>query len=164
MQILRIRRVHWLAAVRASYFEKKQAANGGPGGASSDEQQIVCLIEELEKADQVESNNATTTTRSGSDSRHERTSSIALTIASDSALDQEQLLDDHERMNNFSNSTKISLYTPSLSSRMTPKISAKYYHRLFRSRNATPPPPASSSGSNSESPLAKNRSMTVSTP
>ena len=138
VQILRIRRVHWLAAVRASYFDKRPTTN-------SDEQQIVCLIEELEKADLVESNNNGTI-------QHGRTMSLALTAASDGALAREKFLDDNA----------------TTSSTETPLISAKHRPHLFRSRNATTPPAASSSSSSSklnhERPFGKNRSQTLSTP
>ncbi|CAF4497445.1 unnamed protein product, partial [Didymodactylos carnosus] len=47
VQILRIRRIHWLAAVRATYFETKQVANGGKM-LNSEGEAVDLLQQELE--------------------------------------------------------------------------------------------------------------------
>jgi len=54
VQILRIRRKHWLAAVRANFFENKQKVNGAPPMLNSGGEQIDLLTQELEKTNRVD--------------------------------------------------------------------------------------------------------------
>ncbi|UJR08015.1 hypothetical protein I4U23_012293 [Adineta vaga] len=53
LQILRIRRKHWLAAVRADFLEKKQKSDRPPSIPKPGGKQIDFLTQELEKADCV---------------------------------------------------------------------------------------------------------------
>jgi len=136
VQILRISRVQWLAAVRASYFEKKQTANGETPMLNSDGEEIDLLQQELEKVGHVD-----TSTVNG-DITRERTSSLALTIASDSGLEQEKLLAQHQRLKNLSQSCKIPTDSPTNSGRTTPVLTENRRRQLFRSATETKPPPS----------------------
>ncbi|CAF1120410.1 unnamed protein product [Adineta steineri] len=54
VQLLRIRRRHWLAAVRANFFENERTVGGGAAMLNSNGEQIDLLIQELEKANCVD--------------------------------------------------------------------------------------------------------------
>ncbi|CAF0803215.1 unnamed protein product [Adineta ricciae] len=166
VQILRVRRVHWLAAVRATYFENKQTANGGTPMLNSDGEQIDLLTQELEKVDHVDPITSTGSLSGGVGPDHinavgsarERTASLAPTIASDTGLmnpEQERLLSQHLAMVNLTNSTKTSLDSPTASGRNTPVLSEKQKRQIIRSDVPSTPPPPSLTGSSS-----KNRSLT----
>lgn len=168
VQILRVRRVHWLAAVRATYFENKQTANGGALMLNSDGEQIDLLAEELEKVDHVDPITATGSLSGAmgadavvlGDNARERTASLAPTIASDTALsgtENERLLAQHQQMVNLTNSAKTSLDSPSASGRTTPVVFDKQKRSLIRSDtpSSTTTPPPSLTGSSS-----KDRSLT----
>lgn len=169
VQILRIRRVHWLAAVRATYFENKQTANGGALMLNSDGEQIDLLTQELEMADHVDPINATGSisgvagqegTNGGgiASALRERTSSLAPTIASDggttTTTEQEKLLNQYSTSANASASVKVPTDSPSTSGRNTPTLSMKQKRQLFRSEGSGPPSLTGGSGS------SKNRSLT----
>jgi hypothetical protein len=132
VQILRISRVQWLAAVRATYFEKKQTANGGTPMLNSDGEEIDLLTQELEKVGHADPSNIIT-----SELIHERTSSLALTIESDIGVENEKLLAQHQALNNLSNSSKIASDSPMNSERTSPTLTKKHRHQLFRSATAT---------------------------
>lgn len=157
VQILRIRRVHWLAAVRATYSEKKQTANGDTPMLNSAGQQIDLLTQELEKVDDVEPTNATASLSGGL--RRERTSSLALTIASDGGAEQEKLLGRHSS----SSTTNYAHSTLEQSDRNTPILAQNHRVHLLRSQNNSPATASTvslSSLSNTDESLAKNRSLT----
>jgi hypothetical protein len=165
VQILRIRRVHWLAAVRATYFETKQTANGGTLMLNSDGEQIDLLTQELEKVDHVDPVNATGSIGGGGQDGavgiaglvRERTSSLAPTIESDAGTEQEKLLAHHQALVNVSNSTKILTDSPNNSGRNTPTFTGKPRRQIITSESTTPPPPSFTGGSSSSS---KHRSLT----
>ncbi|CAF2320775.1 unnamed protein product [Rotaria sp. Silwood2] len=168
VQILRIRRVHWLAAVRATYFENRQTANGGALMLNSDGEQIDLLTQELEMADHVD---PITTTGSisgavgqdgvtGGGSIRERTSSLAPTIASDGGvtlIEQERILAQNQALANLSNIAKVPTDSPNTSGRNTPTLTVKQKRQLFRSEVTTSTSPPSLTGGSSSS---KNRSLT----
>ncbi|CAM4897569.1 unnamed protein product [Rotaria socialis] len=138
VQILRIRRVHWLAAVRATYFEKKQTASGDAPMVNSNGERIDLLIQELEKVNRVDSSN-TNGCLTG-DMMHERTSSLAL--ASDGAIEHEKLLAQNQASSILSNSNKISPDSPINSDRNTPTLKENQRDKLFRSFTTPTPPPS----------------------
>ncbi len=148
VQILRITRVQWLAAVRATYFEKKQTANGGTPMLNSDGEEIDLLQQELERVGHADPTNMIT-----NEGIRERRSSLSLTIASDSGVENEKLLAQHQALNNLSNSTKI---TSDSSGKTTPTLTQKRRRHLFRSATET----ASPSSLPNESSLLKNDSLT----
>ena len=168
VQILRIRRVHWLAAVRATYFENKQTANGGAPMLNSDGEQIDLLTQELERADNVD---PVTTTGSisggngqeggmmghGGGMSRERTSSLAPTIGSDGGFNGTE----HERLliqnpSSF-HPAKVSFDSPDTSGRNTPTLTGKKQQQMPRSENNTPATPPSLTDDGQSS---KNRSLT----
>lgn len=66
VQILRIRRNHWLAAIRATFFENKQKLDGDSQIRNQDGQEIDILAQELERAnhiDRIEKNTRIPNTR-----------------------------------------------------------------------------------------------------
>ncbi len=151
MQILRITRVQWLAAVRATYFEKKQTANGETPMLNSDGEEIDLLQQELEKVGHVDQKNSTI-----DDPPRVRTSSLALTIASDSGVEHEKLLAQHQALKNLSNSSKITSDSPMNSGRNTPTLTQKRRRRLFRSETEAAP----STVFTNESSPSKNNALT----
>ncbi|CAF2869983.1 unnamed protein product [Rotaria sp. Silwood2] len=155
VQILRIRRVHWLAAVRATYFEKRQTANGDAPMLDADGEQIDLLIQELEKVDHVDPSNINSCVTG--ETAHERTSSSALTIASDGGIEHEKLLTERQTSSSLHNSSKILPDSPMNSGRNTPTLIDKQRQKIFRSITSTTPPPPSLSN---ESPSSINRSLT----
>ncbi|CAF1462085.1 unnamed protein product [Adineta steineri] len=166
VQILRIRRVHWLAAVRATFFETKQTANGGTPMLNSDGDEIDLLTQELEKADHIDPVMATGSMGGGGRQDvsfsegsipRERTSSLAPTIGSDGGLigpEHERLLAQHQAMVTLNNSTKTSVDSPSTSGRNTPTFIDKQKKTAFRSDAPATPPPSLTGSS------TKNRSLT----
>ncbi|CAF4693829.1 unnamed protein product, partial [Rotaria socialis] len=154
VQILRIRRVHWLAAVRATYFENKQTANGGTLMLDSDGEQIDLLTQELEMADHVDAITATGQdgTNGEGNALRDRQSSFAPTITSDrgttAMTEQEKLVARNQATSSVSS-------TASTSGRNTPTLTAKQKRQLFDSEPLTEPP--SLTGGNVSS---KNRSLT----
>lgn len=155
VQILRIRRVHWLAAVRATYFERKQMANGDTPMLNSNGEQIDLLIQELEKVDNVDPSNINGCI--AGDITRERTSSLALTVASDGVLENEKVLASHQASSILFSSNKILTDSPMDSGRNTPTSREKQREKLFRSTTIpTPPPPASTN----ESPSCINNPIT----
>lgn len=162
VQILRIRRVHWLAAVRATYFEHRQTANGETPMLNSDGEQIDLLTQELERVDNGEQANAMGNVSGiGSDGNiaqgapQDRTASMSPTIASDSGLETERFLPHHTNLTNTSNAAKPSIDSPTSSGRNTPTLSAMQKRPMLRPDTSTSPP--SLTGGNSSS---KNRSLT----
>lgn len=153
VQILRIRRVHWLAAVRATFFENRQTANGETPMLNSDGEQIDLLTQELERADNGEQTNALGNLGgTGSDGNiglgaHERT-------ASDNAMENEKFLPLNAPLTNTPNSAKVSFDSPTSSGRNTPTLAAMQKRSILRPDGSTPP---SLTGGNSSS---KNRSLT----
>ncbi len=173
VQILRIRRVHWLAAVRATYFETRQTANGGTPMLNSDGEQIDLLTQELERVDHVDPVN-TIGSISGAVGQDgniggERALSLAPTTTSDgiiSGAEHERLLAQHQATINMSNSAKTSTDSPSTSGRNTPTLTGRQKRQLVRGETSTPPPPPSLTGGNSPPSLtggnssSKHRSLT----
>ena len=80
VQILRIRRQHWLAAIRANFFQNKQKTNDGPPVLNSAGEQIDLLQQELEKANCADRSetNITWTNETESNNR-DRATSLSLT-------------------------------------------------------------------------------------
>lgn len=167
MQILRIRRVHWLAAVRATYFENKQTANGETPMLDSDGEQIDILTQQLELVDHVDPvtttgsiaggvSNAGQDTTVGELYSRERTSSLAQTMGSDVALasaENDSLLSQNPQIANITNSSRMSFDSPTTSGRNTPTLADRQKRYIFRSDAATPPPSLTGSSS-------KHRSLT----
>ncbi len=136
MQILRISRVQWLAAVRATYFEKKQTANGGTPMLNSDGEEIDLLQQELEKVGHADPTNI------NGEPIRERTSSLALTIASDSGVEHEKLLGQHQILKNLANLNKFNSDNPMNLESTTPALTDKRRRHLFRSATTTTSPPS----------------------
>jgi hypothetical protein len=84
-----------------------------------------------------------------------RTSSSALTVASDSGVENEKLLAEHQVLNNLSNSNKILSDSPVNSGRNSPTLTYKRRQHLFRSSTTTATPTSLAN----ESPLL-NHSLT----
>ncbi len=168
VQILRIRRVHWLAAVRATYFENRQTANGGTPMLNSDGEQIDLLTQELERADNVDPVAATGSIGGsgvGSDSAivgagnggilQERAS----LLASDGGIngtEHERLLAEHQAIANLTNAAKISSDSPNTSGRNTPTLTGVQKRQTQLAETSTPPPPSLTSRISS----SKHRSLT----
>ncbi|CAF0973748.1 unnamed protein product [Rotaria sp. Silwood1] len=155
VQILRIRRVHWLAAVRATYFERKQTANGDTPMLNADGEQIDLLIQELEKVDRIDPSNISGCVTG--ELTHERAPSLALTIASDGVIEHEKLLTQHQTSGSLYNPTKMSPDSPMNSGRNTPTLIDKQRQKIIRSTTTPPTPPPSLSN---ESPSSVNGSLT----
>ena len=154
VQILRIRRVHWLAAVRATFFENRQTANGETPMLNSDGEQIDLLTQELERADNGEQTNALGNLGgTGSDGNigigtsHDRT-------ASENAMENEKFLPQNAALTNTPNPAKVSFDSPTSSGRNTPTLAAMQKRLILHPDSSTPP---SLTGGNSSS---KNRSLT----
>ncbi|UJR23804.1 hypothetical protein I4U23_026780 [Adineta vaga] len=140
VQILRIRRVHWLAAVRATYFERKQTPNDDTSPLNSSGKKVDLLTQELEKVDHVDPIHMTGSM--AEERLHERSSSLALTVASDSGIDYEKFLVEQLKKPTLSNSNKILSDNTFHSGRNTPTLTEKRRRQLFRSSTttaATPP-------------------------
>jgi hypothetical protein len=136
VQILRIRRVHWLAAVRATFFEKKQTANDESIVFDTANERIDLLKQELDKVDQIDLSNVPNT---NDECRwRARTSSLALTITSDHALEHGKLLGQHQTMSTLSNSMNFSADTPYYSGRNTPTLPVTRGQRTLRSQETSP--------------------------
>ena len=140
---MRIRRVHWLAAVRATHFEKKQTLSSG--GA-----QIDLLIQELEKVDPSNITNCLT-----EEIVRKRTPSLALTTASDNGIQYEKLVTRSQALINLPYSNKKCLDSPSNSRRNTPPLS-QHHRKLFRSATTTTASTPYSSLINKNSPIMKH--------
>jgi hypothetical protein len=151
VQVLRIDRIRWLAAVRATYYDRKQKSSGETPILNSDGVKVDLLTRELEKMDNVEPSN----TNGTGEVTRERRSSLGLTTASDSGVEQEKLLAQHQALNNLSNSSKISTDSPQNSGRNTPTLTQKHRRHLFRSATTTTSPPPST---NNESPSSNYNS------
>jgi len=160
VQILRIRRVHWLAAVRATYFENRQTANGGTPMLNSDGEQIDLLTQELEKVEGGDQTGVGIGSVGSDGISRERTTSLAPTITSDSGHELERVsLIQNSQSGIFPNavSGKIgssTTETPTNSGRTTPTITAKQRRPLLRSEQTTPTPSLTGRSS------SKNRSLT----
>jgi len=118
---------------------------------NSDGEEIDLLEQELEKVGHVDQKNSTI-----DDAPRVRTSSLALTIASDSGVEHEKLLAQHQALNNLSNSSKITSDSPMNSGRNTPTLTQKRRRRLFRSETEA----ASSTVFTNESSSSKNNALT----
>jgi hypothetical protein len=151
VQVLRIDRIRWLAAVRATYYDRKQKSSGETPILNSDGVKVDLLTRELEKMDNVEPSN----TNGTGEVTRERRSSLGLTTVSDSGVEQEKLLAQHQALNNLSNSSKISTDSPQNSGRNTPTLTQKHRRHLFRSATTTTSPPPST---NNESPSSNYNS------
>ncbi len=117
---------------------------------NSDGEEIDLLQQELERVGHADPTNMIT----NEGIRERRSSlSLSLTIASDSGVENEKLLAQHQALNNLSNSTKI---TSDSSGRTTPTLTQKRRRHLFRSATET----ASPSSLPNESSLSKNDSLT----
>ncbi|CAF1471472.1 unnamed protein product [Adineta ricciae] len=144
VQILRIRRVHWLAAVRATYFERKQTPNDNTSLLDSSGKKVDLLAQELEKVDNVDPVNATGSI--AEEQTRQRTSSLALTVASDSGVDYEKILAEQSDKPDITNSNKILSNMTINSERNTPTLTEKRRKQLFRSSTTTAATPPSLTG------------------
>ena len=142
--------MQWLAAVRATYFEKKQTANGGTPMLNSDGEEIDLLQQELEKVGHADP------THMNEESMRERTSSLALTIGSEGGIEQEKLLAQYHALKNLSNSSKFTSDSTMNSGKTTPTLTEKRRRHLFRSATASATPPSLTDESSS----LKNHSFT----
>lgn len=113
-------------------------------------EEIDLLTQELEKVGHVDPSNVSEEPIIG------RRASLALTIASDSGVEHEKLLLQHQILKNLSNSSKIASDSPINSGRTTPTLTKKHRYPLFRSATTTATPP---SLTNENSP-SKNHSIT----
>ncbi|CAF1181229.1 unnamed protein product [Rotaria sordida] len=134
VQILRIRRINWLAAVRATFFENQQKSNGGPPMLKPDGEQIDLLTQELEKANDVDQPETHTTTSSET---NDEIRSRAMTMMP--ITDSGHVRTGHERFFSRRRSKSIShnLYNTSSKSsttsiRDTPSLTDKQRHYLSR--------------------------------
>jgi hypothetical protein len=116
---------------------------------NSDGEEIDLLQQELEKVGHDDPTNI------NSESIRERTSSLALTIASDSGVENEKLLGRHQILKNLSNLNKFNSDNPMNSDRITPTLTDKR-RNLFRSATTTTSP----SSLNDDNPSSKNPSLT----
>jgi len=129
---------------------------------NSDGEQIDLLTQELEKVDHVEP--VTTTgggvgqdgvTASGSGSLRERRSSLTHTIGSDTGIivsEQEKLLTQQQPTVNSTNSTKMSIDSPTTSGRNTPTLTGRQKRQVIQESST---PPSLTGGTSS-----KHRSLT----
>ncbi|CAF1203210.1 unnamed protein product, partial [Didymodactylos carnosus] len=135
VQILRIRRVHWLAAVRATYFETKQVANGGTM-LNSDGETVDLLQQELEKADNPDQR----------DAERDRTMSLQHENLNLSESERAHLLQNAPLASTLS--TLVSQSVKNIDSPVTsttPTLAARRLQELRRQQ--TTPPPSISGGS-----------------
>jgi hypothetical protein len=116
---------------------------------NSDGEEIDLLQQELEKVSHADPSNI------NGEPIRERTSSLALTIASDSGVEQEKLLGQHQALKNLSNSNKFNSDNPMNSGRITPTLTDKR-RQLFRSATTTATPPSL----NDDSTSSKHPSIT----
>ncbi len=134
VQILRIDRIRWLAAVRATYYERKQKSTGETPILNSAGEKVDLLTRELENIDHVDTSNTNVT---GGEPTRERRSSLASTSVSDGGVEHEKLLAQHPILSNLSNSTKLPTDSPVNSGRTTPILTQKNRKHLFRSATTT---------------------------
>ncbi|CAF3800914.1 unnamed protein product [Rotaria sp. Silwood1] len=134
VQILRIRRTHWLAAIRATFFENKQKANGDLPIFNSDGEQIDLLTQELEKANGVDQ--PETSARTSSETRDQmRDRTMSLMPATALGLDKREHEHFFSRLRSRTishNVNKTSPESPTTSNRNTPSLTGKQRHHLFR--------------------------------
>lgn len=103
---------------------------------NSDGEEIDLLQQELDKVGHADPTNI------NGESTRERTSSLALTIASDNGAEQEKALLQHHTMKNLPNSNKFPSDSPMNSGRTTPTQTEKRRRNLFRSATTTTSPPS----------------------
>ncbi|CAF4920606.1 unnamed protein product, partial [Rotaria sp. Silwood1] len=124
VQILRIRRTHWLAAIRATFFENKQKANGDLPIFNSDGEQIDLLTQELEKANGVDQ--PETSARTSSETRDQmRDRTMSLMPATALGLDKREHEHFFSRLRSRTishNVNKTSPESPTTSNRNTPSL------------------------------------------
>lgn len=134
--ILRIRRKHWLAAIRATFFQTKQEAKGGSPMLSPDGEQIDLLAQELEKVncvDQPETNISPSSEANGK--KRDRAMSLSLTPTMRSSPVITEHKDFFSRLRSISGSRsmdKIRPESPAISNLNTPTLTDKLRHHLFR--------------------------------
>jgi metal transporter CNNM len=125
VQVLRIRRTHWLAAIRATFFENKQKANGGPPMLNSDGKQIDLLTQELEKAsfDDLRETSITPSNETN-DKIRDRAISLGTTTDSDRVKTEHKHFFSRLRSGSISHHVnKISPESLTTSNRNTPSLS-----------------------------------------
>ncbi|CAF3298241.1 unnamed protein product [Rotaria sp. Silwood2] len=134
VQILRIRRTHWLAAIRATFFENRQKANGGPPMLNSDGEQIDLLTQELEKANCVDRPETSTRTSSEtSDKIRARAMSMTPTTGSGPTKAKHERFFSRLRSKTSShNVDKTSSESATTSNRNTLSLTGQQCHHLSR--------------------------------
>ncbi|CAF3806195.1 unnamed protein product [Rotaria magnacalcarata] len=134
VQILRIRRADWLAAIRATFFDNKQKENGGIPMVNPDGKQIDLLTQELEKANCVHRTGTTTRTSSGTSGKiRDRTMSLTPVTASGSVKTEPERFFSRLRSKTSSHNADNKLSEIATSSnRNTPSLTDKQRHHLSR--------------------------------
>lgn len=134
VHILRIRRKHWLAAVRATFFQNKQGAKGSSPMLNPDGEQIDLLAQELEKANCIDRPEINISPPSETTSRkRERAMSLTSTRSSGRAATQNK--DFFKRLRSKSSSRSMDKIRPEsrISSNFnTPTLTVKHNHYVSR--------------------------------
>ncbi|CAF1181250.1 unnamed protein product [Rotaria sordida] len=127
VQILRIRRTHWLAAIRATFFENKKKASGSPPILNLDGDQIDMLTQELEKANCVD--RPETRIRTSSETSGEiRSRAMTLMPTTDSGrvkTGRERFFSLFRSRSSLYNVDKASSESPTTSNRNTSSLTSK---------------------------------------
>jgi hypothetical protein len=134
VQILRIRRKHWLAAIRATFFQNKQEANGDPPMLNLDGEQIDLLTQELEKANCVDRPETSISPSSETNGKkRDRAMSLTPTMNSSRVIrEHKDFLSRLRLISSSHNMDKIRSESPTISNPNTPSLISKQQHHLSR--------------------------------
>jgi hypothetical protein len=134
VQILRIRRKHWLAAIRATFFQNKQEANGDPPMLNLDGEQIDLLTQELEKANCVDRPEIIISPSSETNGKkRDRAMSLTPTMNSSRVIrEHKDFLSRLRLISSSHNMDKIRSESPTISNPNTPSLISKQQHHLSR--------------------------------
>jgi hypothetical protein len=128
---LRICRTHWLAAIRATFFENKQKQNGGPPMLNLNGEQIDLLTQELTKANSINQPETSITISTETNGKiHDR--SISLTPRMDSRHVKTEEKRFFSRQRSRSTSANVDRTSLKTSNRNTPSLTTKQRHHLSR--------------------------------
>jgi metal transporter CNNM len=134
VQILRIRRKHWLAAIRATFFQNKQEANGGAPMLNPDGEQIDLLTQELEKANCVDRPETSISPSSETNGKkRDRAMSLAPTTSSGRVIrEHKDFFSQLYSISSSHNMDKIRPESPTILNLNTPSLISKQRHHLSR--------------------------------
>lgn len=132
VQILRIRRKHWLAAIRATFFQNKQQANGDLSMLNPDGEQIDLLTQELQKANCVDRPEIVLDpSNENIDEKCDQTTSLTASIRSDRGIGKHRAV--FRRLRSRSsprNTDRIHLESPTILELDASNLNTKQIHYL----------------------------------